>query len=109
MLVEQEKLRINASLNRKLTQESHAKTVNGSDHSAVQRALVIQPMPSLIWRDGLQNEIELFPESLAHLVGRAIGKGDGDDLIDVEFVFAQDVQVTLDQDRCLSGTRPCRH
>jgi len=83
--------------------------VNGGDHGAVQRALVIQPVSPVVSRSGLQNEIELFPEPLAHLVGRAIGKRDGDDLIDVEVVFAQDVQIALDEHRRLARARPGRH
>src|SRR6266545_1212256 len=109
MLIEQEKLRINSRFNWKLTKQSRTEAMNGGDHGAVKSAFVIQPMPSLIGRGGLQNEIELLSKPLAHFIGGTIGKSDGDNLIDVELVFAEDVQVTLDEHRRLSGTRSGRY
>ena len=49
--------------------------------------------------------IELLSETLAHFVRRAIGEGDGDNLIDRKLALAQNVQVTLDEHRGFAGTR----
>src|SRR5687768_16320416 len=83
--------------------------MNGGDHSTIKRALVAEPTPSVIGRGGVQDQIELFSETLAQLVSRAICKGDSDDLIDIEVVVAEDVQVTLNEDSGFSGARPGRH
>src|SRR5256885_9405990 len=110
MFVEQEKLWINTGLNRKLSQQPGAEAMDGSDYRTIKRALVIQPKPSFICRCGLQDEIELISETLAHLVGGAIGKGDGNNLIDIEVrILAQDVEVTFDEHRRLARARSSRH
>src|SRR5687768_11471004 len=98
MLIEEQKMWINARLNRKFTQEARTEAMNGGDHSTIKRALVTEPTPLVTGRGGFQNQIELFSKTLAHLVGRAVSKGDSDDLIDIEVVFTEDVQITLNED-----------
>ena len=110
MLIEQEKLRIDARLNRKLAQEPGAEPVNRGADRAIQSALVVKPMPALGGRGSLQNQVEFFPEPLAHFVRGAIGEGDSDYLIDVEVgVLTKDMKIALDQYRCLPRPRAGRH
>ena len=77
--------------------------MNGCDHGAIERALVMQPALPFITVGSLQNMIESFTKAFAHLVRGAVGEGDGDDLIEVQFLLAQDVQVALNQDGRLAG------
>src|SRR4029079_10610844 len=109
MLVEEEKLRIDARLDRKLAQQASAEAVNRRDHSAVERSFVIQPAASLFFVRDAEHLVELGAQALVHFVRSAIREGDGDDLIDRETVFAEDVDVALDEDRGLSGARPRRY
>jgi hypothetical protein len=59
-----------------------------------------------------QYPVQIFSEAFAHFVGGAIGKGYGNDLIDIEgLVFAQDVKISLDEDGrfARAGTGRDRH
>ena len=109
MFIQQQKLRIDPGLNRKLAQQPRAETVNRGDYSTVQGAFVIQPPLSLSAGCDLQNVIESLSQTLAHLVRGPIGERDGHDLIDVQQVLAQNVQVALDQHSRLARTRPGGH
>src|SRR6185503_21218844 len=82
MFVEQQKLWIDARLDRKLAQESRAEAVNRCNHGAVERALVVQPAAALFLVGDAQHLVKLAAQALVHFVRGAIGEGDGDDLID---------------------------
>src|SRR6267142_1337670 len=97
MLIQQNKLRIYVGFDRKLMQQPGAKPVDGGDYRAIKRALMAQPLASLFAAGGPQQLVQFFPEATAHLIGSAIRKGDGDDLIYGDVVGAEYVQVTLDQ------------
>ena len=109
MFVEQQKLRIDARFDRKLAQHARAKAVNRGDHCAVERAFVVEPAAALFFVGDAQHLVELAAQAFAHFVGGAIGESDRDDLIDGETVFAEDVDVALDEDGRLARPRPCRH
>ena len=80
------------------------------DYSAIECAFEAHPSLTLIATAFSQNAIEIFAQTFSHLVGSAIGKGYGDDLIDVEvFVFAQDVEIPLDQDSGFARAGTSRH
>ncbi len=106
MFVEQQKLRIDARFDRKLAQHPRAKTVNRRDHGAVERAFVVEPAPALLVVGDAQHLVEFAAQAFAHFVGGAIGESDRDDLIDGETVFAEDVEVTLDENSRLARPRP---
>jgi len=82
MFVEQQKLWIDARLDRKLAQQARAEAVNRCNHRAVERALIIQPPPALLLVRDAQHLVEFAAQAFVHFVGGAIGEGDGDDLID---------------------------
>ena len=109
MLIQQDKLRIYVGFDRKLMQQSRTKTVNGRDYRAIERPFMAQPLASLIAGGGSQQLVQFFPEAAAHLVGGAIRKSDGDDLIYGEVMRPENVQITLDQHGGFARTRPGRH
>jgi len=109
MLVEEEKLRIDTRFNRELAQHARAKAVNRRDHRAVERAFVVEPPSSLFFVGDAQHLVQLAAQALVHFVCSAIGEGDRDDLIDRETVFAEDVDVALDEHGGLARPRPRRH
>ena len=80
--------------------------MDGANDRTVERALVSHPTLSLFSCARCENAIQVFSKPFAHLVGSAIGKGDGNDLIDIQvFILAQDVKVSLDQDGRLARAR----
>src|SRR3989442_782663 len=109
MLIQQHKLRIYVGFDWKLMQQPRTKTVDSGDYRPIKRAFMAQPLASFIAAGGPQQLIQFFPEAAAHLVGSAIGKSDGDDLIYGDVVGAENVQVTLDQDGGLARARPSRY
>src|SRR5688500_10204428 len=110
MFVQQKKLRINSSFNRELSQQTRTKPVNCRYHRSVKRALIIKPLPANVVRRCLQNQVQLCTQTFAHLIGGAIGKGNGDYLIDVEMgIFPENVKVTLYENGCFTGSWPGRN
>src|ERR1051325_10696076 len=99
MFVEQKELWVDTRFDRKLAQQARAEAVNRSDHCAVEGAFVIKPAPTLVAGRDAQHVIEIRAQALAHFISGAVGECDGDDLIDSEAVFAEDMQVAFDQDR----------
>jgi hypothetical protein len=110
VLVQQHELRIESSFDWKLSQQSHAETMNGGDDCAVERALVSHPTHALRSGGGGQQTVQRFAQTLAHLVGSTIRKSDSDYLIDRGwFLLAQDVKVALNQNHGLARARSRRH
>src|SRR5829696_3133349 len=109
MFVEQQKLRVDARFDRKLAQHARAKAVNRRDNRAVESAFVVEPAATLFFVRDAQHLVELAAQALVHLIRGAVRESDRDDLIDGETVFAEDVDVTLDEDGSLAGPRPRGH
>src|SRR5262245_45591378 len=105
MRVEQDELWIKVGFDRKLAEQSRAEAVNRGDDCAVQRPLVTYPANPLAGSRGAQKLVELTPEPFAHLVSRAVGKGDGDDLVYSNAGGSEDMQVALDENGRLAGAR----
>ena len=73
--------------------------MNRADDCAVERAFVSHPTLTFLTGAVSENAIQILSQAFAHFVCGAIGKGDGDDLIDIKtLVFAQDVKIALDED-----------
>src|SRR5512132_391552 len=112
MCIKQQKLRVDTRFDGKLAQKKGAETMDRIDDCAVERAFVSHPTLALVSGATGENPVQLFSQAFAHLIGSAIGKGDGNDLIDIEIlVFAQDVKISLDEDGSLTrtGTGSHRH
>src|SRR6185503_20850086 len=109
MFVEQQKLRIDARLDWKFAQHARAKTVDRRDDGAVESAFVVEPMPALRFIRDAKHQVDFAAKAFAHFVRSAIRKSDGYDLIYGEAVFAEDVDVALDEDGGLARPRPGRH
>ena len=106
MFVEQEELWIDARFDRKLAQQSRAEAMNRRDHCAVERALVVEPAAALFLISDTQHLVEFAAQALVHFIGCPISEGNRDDLIDREAVFAEDMDVALDQHRRLARAWP---
>src|SRR5262249_40627953 len=50
-----------------------------------------------------QQAVDSIADALPHFVGRSIGEGDGDDVVDRDFFGAQNFQITLHQNEGLAG------
>ena len=109
VFIEQDELGIDTGFDRKLAKQTRAKAMNGSYDGAVQSAFVLEPAAALFVGRDAQHQVELAAQALAHFVRGAIGEGNCDDLIDREFVFAENVDVALDEDGRLARSRPRRH
>jgi hypothetical protein len=84
--------------------------MNRIDDCAVERTLVFHPALSLVSFSLRQDLVQISSEALAHLVCGAIGKGYGNDLIDIEiFVSTQNVKIALDEDCGFTRAGTSRH
>src|SRR5712692_10949195 len=108
MLVEQDELRIDVRLDRKLMQQARAKAVNRGDHSAFKRALVSQPAMPLVSNGCAEQLVNLLAHALSHFVRGAIRERDRDDVVDGNFLGAKDFEIALNEHERLARARPGR-
>ena len=109
MFVKQLELRIDAGFDGKLVEQPRTESVNGRDHASVESPLVTYPTRPFITGAEPNQRTEFGAQPLAHLVRGAIGKRDCDYLIDRDILRSEDVQVSFDQDRSLTGSRTRGH
>jgi hypothetical protein len=76
------------------------------DDCAVESALVSHPTLALVSGAFGENTIQVFSQPFAHVVGRAIGKSDRNNLINIKvLVFAKDLKISLDEDSSFTRAR----
>src|SRR5437868_4687335 len=109
MFVKQLELGIDAGFDGKFVEQPRAESVNGSDPASVESAFVPYPTRPFITGAEPNQRAEFGTQPLAHLVRGAIGKRDCDYLIDRDILSSEDVQVSFDQDRGLTGARTRGH
>ena len=106
MLVEQNELRIDVRFHRKLMQQPRTEPVDRGDHSPFQRALMSQPALTLVAFSYAEQVVNRCAHALAHLVRGTIRERDGDDVIDGDFLGAENLEIAFDQHERFTRARP---
>ena len=79
--------------------------MNGRNDRAFKRSFVAHPFGSFAGRSGQQKLVQFCSQPFAHLVSRAVGESDRDDLIYADVSRAEDLKVALDEHSRLAGAR----
>ncbi len=99
------KLRVQPRLDGELPQQRGAESVDGADLSCFQPAQMACPTFRFVLVGGIvqvtNNGIANTP---AHLPGGTVGKGDGDDLADIDAVVAQVPEIAFGENMGLAAT-----